>query len=321
MVKYLEVSDLKIANLEIALTNEITSTPGKIYPHKGPPSSIKAITNHGFTTYNLANNHMLDYGKNALLETIELLNKNKIKYFGAGKNLAEASSPLIINKNNINIGILGFSTTLPTGFAAETEKPGVNPIKIITTYRQFRNPEEYPGTPQIIDTYPVEDDLNKLLNTISELKKKTDIILIYAHWGTSMTSEVQNYQKIIAHRAIDAGANAIFGGHQHVISGIELYKSNPIIYGMGNLVFDFVPPFFNSSNTKSIVYFADITKKGIINSKFLLCNTGVNNSVSIIKNNDSEYDCLYKHMTSLCKSLGTRIKSSEDNFITINAKE
>lgn len=317
LANYLKVCDVRIANLEIALTNESTPLKNKIYPHKGPPEAIDMITNDGFGIFNIANNHILDYGENALLESMTLLSKKGIPFVGSGLNIKEASKPLIINKNDVRIGFIGFTTTIPIGFSATEEKMGVYPIRVITSYEQFRNPEEYPGTAQLIKTYPVEEDLKKLSDSVRKLKQEVDIILIYAHWGTSMTSDVHDFQRIIAHEVIDSGANAIFGGHQHVISGVEFYKECPIIYGLGNLIFDFSPPFFDERTRECLVYFADISKDSIQNSKILICKTAVNDQVNL-KDALGKDSHSFNHFKKLCSDLGTECTIGDHGFIALS---
>jgi len=232
-------ADLAVANLEFALSDRGRPVRGKIYPHKGPASALAALVEAGFDAFNLANNHMLDYGEDPLLDTLDGLAKAGIVAFGAGRNANEAARPVVIERSGLKIGLLGFTTTLPTGFAATEDSPGVDPFRVITTYRPSRNLDEYPGSAAIVETRPDRDDLAQLVARIEALKAETDLVLVYGHWGTSMTEAVHDFQREIGHTAIDAGASAVFGGHQHVVSAVEFYKARPIVHGLGNLVFDF----------------------------------------------------------------------------------
>ena len=211
-------ADLAVANLEFALSDRGAPMRGKIYAHRGPPSALAALVDARFDAVNLANNHMLDYGEEPLLDTLDCLAGAGISAFGAGRNAAEAAKPVVFERKGLKIGLLGFTTTLPTGFAATEDAPGVDPFRVITTYRPFRNPEEYPGSEAVVETRAVSEDLERLVSRIKSLKTETDLVLIYAHWGASMTEAVHDFQRQIGHAAIEAGAAAVFGGQKWILS-------------------------------------------------------------------------------------------------------
>jgi poly-gamma-glutamate synthesis protein (capsule biosynthesis protein) len=210
-----------VANLEFALSDRGKPVRGKIYPHKGPASALAALIDARFDAVNLANNHMLDYGEEPLLDTLDCLAEADIAAFGAGRDAAEAARPVVLERGGLKIGLLGFTTTLPTGFAATVDAPGVNPFRGVSAYRPIRNLEEYPGSQVLVETRAVSDDLARLVARIENLKAKTDLVLVYAHWGVSMTEAVHDFPREIGHAAIEAGATAVFGGHQHVVSAVE----------------------------------------------------------------------------------------------------
>jgi poly-gamma-glutamate synthesis protein (capsule biosynthesis protein) len=280
VVSIIREADLAVANLEFALSDRGMPMRGKIYPHKGPPGAIRALIGAGFDAFNLANNHMLDYGEEPLLDTLDALDRAGIGRFGAGRDIEEARVPLIVERGGLKIGLLGFTTTLPTGFAAGEGVPGVNPFRVTTSYRPFRNLEEYPGSPAVVETAPVAEDLAKLVADIERLKAETDLALVYGHWGTSTTETVHDFQRAIAHAAIDAGAAGLFGGHQHVISGVEFYRGAPIVHGLGNLVFDFEAPFFTEATRRTILFTATMTASGLSDCRLIPCRTGVNGPVA-----------------------------------------
>jgi poly-gamma-glutamate capsule biosynthesis protein CapA/YwtB (metallophosphatase superfamily) len=300
-------ADLAVGNLEFALSDRGSPVRGKIYPHKGPASALAGLTEAGFDAVNLANNHMLDYGEAPLLDTLDALDLAGIARFGAGRDLAEAQAPVVVERGGLKIGLLGFTTTLPTGFAATDDQPGVNPFRVTTSYRPFRNLEEYPGSEAIVETAPNADDLAKLVAEVKALKARTDLVLVYGHWGTSMTERVHDVQRVIAHAAIDAGAAALFGGHQHVISGVEFYRGRPIIHGLGNLVFDFVAPFFTAATRRTIVFSARMTKDGLEDCRLIPCATGVNGPVARLKPREGEGAAIAETIRQLSEPLGTAV--------------
>ena len=303
----IRAADLAVGNLEFPLSSRGSPVRGKIYPHCGPPSAIAALVDAGFDAVNLANNHMLDYGEAALLDTLDLVSGAGIARFGAGRNLAEAAAPVVLERGGLRIGLLGFTTTLPTGFAAGEGVPGVNPFRVITSYRPFRNLEEYPGSPAVVETAPVAEVLERLVAEVRKLKERADIVLVYGHWGTSMAETVHDFQRAIAHAAIDAGAAALFGGHQHVVSGVEFYRGAPIVHGLGNLVFDFVAPFFTEETRRTMVFAANITASGLEDCRLICCRTGVNGPVAMLNPREGEGADLAATLKRLSEPLGTAL--------------
>jgi Bacterial capsule synthesis protein PGA_cap len=184
----------------------------------------------------------------------------------------------------------------------------------MTSYRPFRNLEEYPGSEAIVETAPNADDLAVLAAAVEALKARTDLVLVYGHWGTSMTERVHDFQRVIAHAAIDAGAAALFGGHQHVVSGVEFYRGRPIVHGLGNLVFDFVAPFFNEATRRGIVFSARMIKDGLEDCRLIPCATGVNGPVARLKPTESEGAMLAETIRRLSAPLGTVVDAGSEEI-------
>jgi poly-gamma-glutamate synthesis protein (capsule biosynthesis protein) len=261
LVPVIQQADLALANLEIALSKRGRPIRGKPIAHTGPPEAIEGLREAGFDAFNLANNHILDFGEEPLLDTLETLHAAGLGMFGAGRNAAAAAAPYVTERKGIKIGLLGYTPTLPQGFEAGVNSPGVNPLRVRTAYRPLRNLDEYPGTEPIIDTWPVEDDLRRMCEDVASLRKRVNILLVYQHWGSSITERVHEFQKVIGRTAIDCGADAVFGGHQHLISAIEFYREKPIIYGMGNLLFDIKAPFLTEITHRTFLFGARMAKK------------------------------------------------------------
>jgi poly-gamma-glutamate capsule biosynthesis protein CapA/YwtB (metallophosphatase superfamily) len=268
-------ADLAVANLEIALTDRGLRTRGKAIAERGPPHAVESLVQAGFDAINLANNHVLDYGEPALRDTLARLAEARLPSFGAGGNASEAAAPLVVERGGLRIGLVGYTSTLPQGFAATADAPGVNPLRALTFYRPTRNPEEYPGSAMAMETRPVADDLARMVGDIESLKQRADVVLVYQHWGASMTEQVLDFQRGIGHAAIDAGAAGVFGGHQHVISAIEFYKGRPIVHGMGNLLFDILVPFLTEVTHRTFLFRATVTRDGLEDCDVIPCRAGV----------------------------------------------
>lgn len=205
------------------------------FPQHVSPEHASALTI--FDIMSFASNHSLDLGPEIMLDTIKVLNNQGIKVIGAGKNIDEARKPAIFKNNSIKIGFLSYCSVVPIGSEATKNKPGIVPLRASTWYEAY---DWQPGTPPIIRSKTNESDLDNLINDIKLLKKQVNFLVISMHWGIHFQrSSIAEYQKEIAHTAIDHGADIIIGHHPHVIKGIELYKGKPIFYSLGNFAFDF----------------------------------------------------------------------------------
>ncbi|WP_246067125.1 CapA family protein [Paenibacillus koleovorans] len=210
----LQDADLAIANLETPITTR-GDEQKKEYVYRSTPDALPAFAEAGFDLVNLANNHILDYGVDGLLDTFKHLDKTGIKYFGAGHNAEEAFRPVIVEKKGIKIAFLGLSRVVPDAdWKAGKDKNG----------------KDRPG---VADTY----GLDLPLKAITDAKSKADLVVVIPHWGIERNDMPEAYQKEYARKYIDAGADLIVGGHPHVLQGFEQYKGKWIAYSMGNFLF------------------------------------------------------------------------------------
>lgn len=207
MAEITNSAEISFGNLESPI-----STRGmkgdQIYSFRGDPKSVKGLVFAGFKVLNLANNHSYDYGKKAFEETLEILKKNKIKTIGAGKNITEARRPAIFDLGDVKIAFLGYDLS-----------PGAVGAR-----------ENSPGVAKAIHAWIIKD--------IEKIKESVDFIVVSFHWGIEYRDFPTEYQKSLAHMAIDCGADIVAGHHPHTFQGIELYKGKLIAYSLGNFIFD-----------------------------------------------------------------------------------
>lgn len=205
---YFEKADFVIPNLECPLAEKENHTPIK---KAGPdlichPSNICFLKALNTTAVTLANNHIGDYGEEAIFDTLKLLEKNNIGYTGTGKNIAEAYNAFHIEKDNIKIAILSVCEN-EFGIATDTApgSAGYNP--------------------------------RILYNKITSEKKKCDYVIVVFHGGNEFnplpSPDTKNRYRMLC----DMGADAVIAGHTHCPQGYEIYNKKPIIYSMGNFLF------------------------------------------------------------------------------------
>ncbi|MEE9276426.1 MAG: CapA family protein [bacterium] len=275
-------SDLAFANLEVPLSRRGRPAPEKIIL-RGPPEMARELAAAGFDALSFANNHALDYGEEAFFDTLGLLAEAGVDAVGAGRSLAAARRAVLLRRRGLTVGVLAFSSVLPRGFAAgksaargRSSAAGVNPLRARTAYRPARDLDEYPGTPPEIRTWAVAEDLRRMKRDVRKLRKAADLVIVNHHWGTSMVHETGAFQREIARAAVGAGADLVLGGHPHVIQGVEFHKGRPIVYSMGNLIFDFDIPFFTPATRQTFLFGCTLSKKGVEDAYLLPCRCGVN---------------------------------------------
>lgn len=147
----------------------------------------------------LANNHAMDYGTDALLDTCDTLDKVGIRRVGAGKNLDEAKAPVILEAQGKKIGFLGASRVIPVAsWNATSTKPGM-----LTTY-----------------------DPKILVDEIKKLREQCDYLVVYVHWGIERSERPEDYQRSLGKQYIDAGADVVIGSHPHVLQGWNIIRES-----------------------------------------------------------------------------------------------
>lgn len=208
VVSELKAGDLTIANLESPIARGGVEFSGKKFRFRAEPEVAGALIASGINLVTLANNHSMDFGGQALTETLGHLDQAGIGRVGAGENLPEARKMALYRIKGKRIAFLGYSLTQPTEFFAGKNSPGTAPG---------------------LEKYFVDD--------IGRARQEADYVIVSFHWGTEGKHAIQPYQRTAARKAIDAGADVIIGHHPHVLRGIERYKTGLVFYSLGNFTF------------------------------------------------------------------------------------
>lgn len=235
----LKDSDFRFCQLESTISELGEVRPDVQNPaHRVPTKMVKGLTSAGFKAVTMAGNNNLDYGPEALFNTVRILNENGITAIGVGKNIEEARKIHYFTINGVTIAIVNACSILREGYAATKSRPGLSPLHVSTFYESLENIYEQPGTPSKTITIPNWDDLSAICGLISEAKNRADYVIASFHWGVHFTYDLAMYQPDVAYAAIDAGADAIIGTHPHCLQAMDVYKNRPIFYSMSNFVFD-----------------------------------------------------------------------------------
>jgi poly-gamma-glutamate capsule biosynthesis protein CapA/YwtB (metallophosphatase superfamily) len=201
------------------------------------PRCYPAFAGAGFNVVSMASNHTMDWGRDALLDTLDRMRSDGMYPIGAGADLDEARKPAVIEKHGVKVAFLGYCSVAPKSYYAVPGRAGVAPMRAITHYEPLE--EDQPGTPCEIMSWPVERDLEELVRDVESVRESADIVIVSLHWGVHwIPGLIADYQPPIAHAAVDAGADAVIGHHAHLLKGVEFYQGSPIFYGLGNFAHD-----------------------------------------------------------------------------------
>ena len=288
VVDVLRQGDIVFANLEGPLTESTNSLDpnGKIVL-KSPEKAAEGIKYAGINVLNLANNHIMDYYEQGLLDTINILDKHGIAYTGAGKNIEEARKPAIIEKNGLKIAVISYTDMAEytfkgnpmLSFAADENKSGVAPRK----YELIK-----------------ED--------IDAIREEVDILIVSLHWGVENSFNVTEEQIEFAHQLIDDGVDIILGHHPHRFQGVEIYNGKPIVYSLGNFIFDQNDP----NNQESFIVSMKFKEKKLSFMQLIPVRTIDKNHV-IIPKGDEAIEMLKREL-ELCGKLGSKCAIVNDTI-------
>lgn len=205
-----EGADLFMVNEEFPFSLRGEPAPDKQYTFRLPPDNVSIFREMGIDLVTLANNHGLDYGREALLDSLETLEGAGIVWVGAGENLDQAKAMKTFEIKGKTLGFLGGTRVIPVAdWAASSSRPGM-----LSVY-----------------------DPSLLLEEIRKGKGNCDFLVVYLHWGLEQKEMPEEYQRQMGRQCIEAGADLVIGSHPHVLQGVEYYQGKPIVYSLGNYVF------------------------------------------------------------------------------------
>lgn len=203
--------NLIVANLETVAAEEqyAIQNPNKLFTFNSPVAALDSLTQNGIGIVSLANNHTMDYGSSALLNTMNNLKARGILFAGAGNNTQEAFAPKYIFYKKTKIALLAFNDIENWVTDVSDNSPG-------SAY--------------------FDKDLIK--QSLDEAKSNADIVIVFPHWGVEYSLTNSDRQADYGHFFIDNGADIVIGAHPHVLENSEEYNGKEIYYSLGNFVFD-----------------------------------------------------------------------------------
>jgi len=234
----LRSADITFGQLETSFAEKGIRLPQARHAVLARPDGADALGRAGFDVISMAGNHVLDWGNDAFFETKANLERAGMKVVGAGANIAEARRPASFTlPDGTTVAFLAYSSILPHGYWADERRPGCAPMRAHTIYEQIEH--DQPGTPARVHSYPHRDDLAALEEDVRRAKSSHDVVIVSHHWGIHFVrATIADYQRDVARATIAAGADAILGGHAHILKGCELIDGKPVFYSLCNFATD-----------------------------------------------------------------------------------
>jgi Tol biopolymer transport system component len=200
-------ADIAFGNFENPMTNRGESVTW-CCKFRASPDAVKGLTYAGIDVVNLANNHMGDYGADAVADTLKTLEQNGIGYIGAGRDRNAARSPWITTTQGVKIAILGYNEIGASAYAATNQQAGTAWI-----------------------------EMDNVVAEIKRAKSQADFVIVSFHWGSEFTVHANKSQQDMARRAAEAGADLIVGHHPHVVQGVGFFNDVFVNYSIGDFVY------------------------------------------------------------------------------------
>lgn len=255
LLEKMRSADIMMVNNEFPYSNGGTPTEGKTYTFRARPETASILNEMGVDIVGLANNHAYDYGEQAFLDTMDTLDSIGVTYAGAGRNIEEASHPVYyITNSGMRIAII-----------------------CATQIERLDNPDTKGATESTPGVFRCLND-ELLLEKVREAREKNAYVIVFIHWGTESTSEIDYLQVDQAKEIADAGANLIIGAHPHVLQKIDYVNGVPVIYSLGNYI-------FNSKTQDTGMVLTTLHKDGVVNIQFV---PAVQSGCSVYEPSDDE---------------------------------
>lgn len=231
-------ADITFGQLETSFASRGVRLPQARHAVLARPDGAAALGRAGFNVISMAGNHCMDWGHEAFFETKANLEASGIAVVGAGANIAEARTPALFTLGDgTRVAVLAYSSILPHSYWADERRPGCAPMRAHTVYEQIEH--DQPGTPARVHTYPHREDLAAMQADIRAAKQRADVVIVSQHWGIHFVrAAIADYERDVARAAVAAGADAVIGGHAHILKGCDVIDGKPVFHSLCNFATD-----------------------------------------------------------------------------------
>jgi poly-gamma-glutamate capsule biosynthesis protein CapA/YwtB (metallophosphatase superfamily) len=232
--------DIRLANLETSVTRSNYHEPGKAVHYRMNPGNVPCLTAAHIDICTLANNHILDFGIDGLLETLDVLAAVGVQTVGAGSDVDGARRSVTVEASTARVTVFSFgmpSSGVPSRWAATADRPGVNVVGKSS-----------------------DGAATDLMRRIGQAKGQGNLVVVSVHWGSNWGYDIPAADIRLGHRLIDQGADVVFGHSSHHPRPIEVYRGKLILHGCGDLIDDYegITGFEEYRDDLRLLYFAAV---------------------------------------------------------------
>ena len=237
-------ADLRLVNLETSATARGEFASGKVVHHRMNPANLPALTAARIDACSLANDHVLDFGADGLLDTLDGLDRVGVRRAGAGRTAREAAEPAVLplptGGRLVLLGVGMVSSGIPPAWAAGDGAPGV----------------------ALFDE-PSAESAAEVLKRVAAVKRAGDLAVVSVHWGENWDYEVADGEVAFAHRLVEGGVDLVHGHSSHHPRALEVHRGRLVLYGCGDLVNDAegLPSPAGFRDDVRVLYFADFLEE------------------------------------------------------------
>jgi poly-gamma-glutamate capsule biosynthesis protein CapA/YwtB (metallophosphatase superfamily) len=289
----LRAADAVILNLECVLADRGEPWPGKVFTFRTDSRNVAVLTGAPVTAVSLANNHSLDFGRDALQDCIATLVQHEIQPAGAGRSADLAWRPATFSAAGVRVAVLAVTDNMPE-WEARVDTPGVYYVSLQRTDPRFTH----------------------LLNAIEEAREQHDLVIVSAHWGPNWGYAPPPDHVEAAHRFIDRGADVVFGHSPHVYRGVALHRGKPILFSCGDYLDDYAVDDVER-NDESFIWRLEVKDRrlcrlALIPTMIRACQATLAQGADRVR--------IVERMRALCAALGTETAETPEG-ITIRIDE
>lgn len=292
-------SDARIVNLETSVTRSQDYWPAKGIHYRMHPENVDCLTAARVDVCVLANNHVLDFGRAGLLETVETLTKTGLRTAGAGRTLDEAQQPALLNlDHHARLIVFGFgfeSSGIPASWAAGDDTPGVALLADLS-----------------------KKTASEIGQRVESLKRPGDIVVVSIHWGTNWGYEVPPTHVAFARMLVEGGVDIVHGHSSHHVRPIEVYRNRLILYGCGDFIDDYegIAGYEEFRDDLALMYFA--TVESTTGALVALRMTPMRiNKFRLNRANPADAHWLSKTLDRISAPFGSRIRLNDQGCLTL----
>jgi poly-gamma-glutamate capsule biosynthesis protein CapA/YwtB (metallophosphatase superfamily) len=295
--------DLRIVNLETAITSEETPWPDKGIHYRMHPLNIGCLSAARICACAVSNNHALDWGYSGLSETLRSLDVVGIAHSGAGNNAEEAAAPAILtvaDKARVLLFSFGSTTSgIPREWSATPSRAGVNLLENLSDATAAR----------------VADQMR-------HHRKPGDLLIASIHWGSNWGYDVPPKEIAFAHRLIEEGVAIVHAHSSHHVKGIDVFKGRLILYGCGDFLTDYegIGGYEEFRGDLALMYFVELdSQTGQLVSARLVPMQMRRFQLERISAPDARWLC--DLLNELGKHFGTSARLEKDNNMMLEWRE